>query len=95
MEPLLAAAGPAFKLFGKEKYLRTHVNYDPGDHNFGQDNRQALYRMLGDCFYPADHNFSSVEIPCDNEVKTNTVLDIELPSGSGKMIGPLTPGAPA
>src|SRR5256885_5993476 len=50
MEPLMAAAAPAFKLYGKENYLRAHVNYDPGTHNFGLDNRQALYRMFRDQF---------------------------------------------
>jgi len=29
------ASEPFFKLFGKEANLRTHINYDPGNHNFG------------------------------------------------------------
>ena len=79
MEPLIAAAAPAFKLYGKENYLRAHVNYDPGTHNFGLDNRQALYRMFRDHFYPGDENLSATEIPCDKELKTNIVVDVELP----------------
>jgi hypothetical protein len=43
LPPLLNAATPIFNLYKKPKGLRWHVNHDPGNHNFGQDNRQALY----------------------------------------------------
>ncbi|MCH8831051.1 MAG: acetylxylan esterase, partial [Planctomycetes bacterium] len=41
--PLLEAAAPIFKLYGKEDNLRSHVNKVPGNHNFLIDNRQQLY----------------------------------------------------
>src|SRR6185437_8941312 len=51
LPPLLDAARPIFKLYGKDKALRSHINDDPGTHNYEKDNRQAFYRMVGDFFY--------------------------------------------
>ena len=42
-----------FRLLGVESNLRAHVNHDPGTHNYGLDNRQAFYRMIGDHFFRA------------------------------------------
>jgi hypothetical protein len=77
LQPLLDAARPAFALYGREDALRSHVNVDPGDHNFGLDNRQALYRMVGDSFFPGDPSYDPKEIA--SEVKTAQELEIELP----------------
>ena len=52
LPPLLDAAGPIFGFTASEDALRSHVNDDPGTHNYELDNRQAFYRMLGDFFYP-------------------------------------------
>jgi hypothetical protein len=79
LPPLLEAATPIFKLYGKEKLLRSHVNDNPGTHNFEKDNRQALYRMIGDVFYPDDKGYSAEEIDCRKEVKTKEQLTVELP----------------
>jgi hypothetical protein len=79
MQPLVDAAAPIFKLYGHESALRTHVNFDPGDHNFGQDNRQAFYRMLGDFFAGAEDSFSALEIPSEGEVKSYEDLSVALP----------------
>ena len=51
LPPLMDAAMPIYKLYDEADQLRWHVNEDPGTHNFGRDNRQALYRMIGDFFY--------------------------------------------
>src|SRR5262245_33676128 len=64
LPPLLKTAGPIFKLYGKEKHLRSHVNHDPGTHNYEKENREVFYRMLGDFFYPGDKAYSAKEIPC-------------------------------
>src|SRR4051794_21598903 len=45
LPPLLEAATPIFSLYGKPENLRSHVNTDPGTHNYFLDNRQAHYRM--------------------------------------------------
>ncbi|MCX6904274.1 MAG: hypothetical protein NTW03_12515 [Verrucomicrobia bacterium] len=78
LPPLLEAALPVYKLYGREQCLRSHINQEPGDHNFGQDNREASYRMIGDFFY-AGQPFDSREIPCEREVKAHTNLLVALP----------------
>jgi dienelactone hydrolase len=82
LPPLLDAARPIFKLLGKPENLRTHINYEPGTHNFDRENREAFYRMLGDHFYPGDKEFSPVEIPCNAEIKTAGQLRVELPANN-------------
>jgi dienelactone hydrolase len=81
LPPLLRAAEPAFRLFGKADALRSHVNHDPGDHNYGRDNREAFYRMVGDFFF-AGEAFDAKEIPSDDEVKKPAELTVELPEGN-------------
>jgi hypothetical protein len=75
---LRAAAEPVFQLYGKKDRLRSHVNDDPGNHNYEKDNRQAFYRMLGDHFYAGSKDFDSREIPCDKEVKSKEELAVDL-----------------
>jgi hypothetical protein len=79
MQPLVDAAAPIFKLYGREEALRTHVNYVPGDHNYGQDNREAFYRMLRDFMAEPEESFSALEIPSEAEVKTYEQLTVPLP----------------
>lgn len=78
LPPLLEGAGPIFRLLGQPEALRSHVNDDPGTHNFEQENREALYRMLGDFFYKGQP-FDAKEIPCPNELKTKEELAVALP----------------
>jgi dienelactone hydrolase len=77
--PLLREALPFFRLFNAEKNLRYHLNFDAG-HNYGEDNREALYRMLGDFFYPGDPNFRRTEIPVTSEIRTAEALAVEMPA---------------
>ncbi|HUE71957.1 MAG TPA: acetylxylan esterase [Pirellulaceae bacterium] len=85
LPPLLEAARPIYKLLGKEANLHDHVNYDPGTHNFEQDNREALYRVVGQHFYPdlvkSRDQWSrfSQEIDSQSEVKKPEELNVELP----------------
>jgi dienelactone hydrolase len=79
LQPLVDAAAPVFELFGKRHNLRTHINYDPGTHNYEQDNREALYRMLRDHFYMGSSGFNVKEIPSEEEIKTAEELFVELP----------------
>src|SRR5262249_1475545 len=58
---------------------RSHVNHDPGTHNYLLDNRQAFYRMVADAFYHGDSTFSAKEVPSDGEVKSEKALNIPLP----------------
>ncbi len=82
LPPLLDAARPVFKLYGKEDALRSHINSDPGTHNYEKDNRQAFYRMVGDFFYPGDHSYSAAEIPSEKELKTKDQLNVPLPASN-------------
>jgi hypothetical protein len=80
LPPLWEAATPFFKLYDKEGAFRSHVNDDPGSHNYERDNRQAFYRMVGDHFYPGDAAFDAQEIASDAFVKTKEELDVALPA---------------
>ncbi len=80
LPPLIEAARPIFKLYGKDENLRSHVNFDPGTHNYLRDNREALYRMLGDHFFPDDATFDPTEIPCDDELLSQEELNVPLPA---------------
>ncbi len=82
LPPLLAAATPIYKLYNAESSLRYHVNYDPGSHNFEVDNRQALYRVFGEFFYPHDPGFDPHELPTVGEIKTAGELEVALPEGN-------------
>jgi Acetyl xylan esterase (AXE1) len=79
LPPLLDAAQPIYTLYGQTSALRSHINYVPGTHNFERDNREALYGMIGD-FFIGDPKFDATEIPSDAEIKTNTLLTVELPA---------------
>jgi hypothetical protein len=79
LPPLIAAAAPIFSLHGRRNFLRTHINFKPGTHNFGIDNRQQLYRFIGDVFYPGDKKFNRNEIPSEKEIKTYDELIVLLP----------------
>jgi dienelactone hydrolase len=79
---LRAAAEPVFKLYGKKAFLRSHVNDVPGNHNYGKDNRQAFYRMVGDHFFAGDKTYDAKEIPSEKEGKSKADLLVELPAGN-------------
>ena len=80
LPPLLEAARPIYALHGVPLHLRWHVNHHPGDHNFGLDNRQALYRMFDDFFRPPGGPSQANEIPSDDELLEARVLDVPLPA---------------
>lgn len=83
LPPVLDAATPVYRLHDKIQHLRWHVNHDPGTHNYDVDNRQALYQMLGDHFYPADPAYETRELPCADEIKTAEELAVPLPTPNG------------
>lgn len=80
LPPLLAGCRPIYSLFGETDRLITHVNHVPGDHNFGQDNREAFYRAIGTFFYDRSNDFDSLEIACEaDEVKKLEELLVTVP----------------
>jgi hypothetical protein len=80
LPPLVGAAEPIYQLYGKPDHLRTHVNHDPGNHNYGLDNRQQFYGMLKDFFFPGRRDVNAAEIPSEKEVKTADELKVGVPA---------------
>jgi len=80
--PLARAATPIFSVFDEEDNLRFHVNLNPGDHNYGQDNRQAFYRLIGDHWFTDDPDFDPAEIAVSDEIKTAEELHVPLPENN-------------
>lgn len=82
LPPLLAAGGPIYELYGVPQNLTSHVNEDPGTHNFLVENREALYTKIGLAFYPEVKEFLTKEIPSDAEEKTAEQLAVPLPENN-------------
>lgn len=79
LPPLEEAARPKFKLMGREKYFRTHINTDPGNHNFEEDNRRQLYKMLGHTFFGDDKAIPLEESHTPLEIQSMAKLHVPLP----------------
>jgi hypothetical protein len=82
LPPLVSAAEPVYELFGKPQNLRTHVNDNPGTHNFGLDNREQFYALLKDFFFADRSDIPYKEIESQHEVKTPEELAVPLPKGN-------------
>ncbi|MBI1346588.1 isochorismatase family protein [bacterium] len=81
LAPLQEAATPVYDLLGVPQRLRTHVNSDPGTHNFLLDNRQALYCMLRDQWFDGDESrFATIEQPLQDEIQSRETLSVPLPT---------------
>jgi len=76
---LLDAAIPAYLTLGRAHALRWHVNDEPGTHNYERENREAVYRMIGDFFFERPGDFAATEVPIKDEIKTAEQLHVELP----------------
>ncbi|MFH1417137.1 MAG: acetylxylan esterase [Planctomycetota bacterium] len=73
-EPVL----PLYERYGAGSQFQFYSHLDPGDHNYGRDNREALYRFLNRQFYP-DGSRLDEEIPCEEELKTPEELRVGVP----------------
>ncbi len=82
LPPLRDAASPKFKLLGREKYFRTHINHDPGTHNFEADNRRQLYKMLSHVFYGNETAVGLKEKHTDKEIFNSEQLHVNLPKNN-------------
>jgi len=78
LAPLMVAVRPVYTMYDAEGRLRSHANFDAG-HNYGQENREALYGFLKEFFYAADPKFSAEEIPSAKEVRSAEELRVPLP----------------
>jgi dienelactone hydrolase len=81
LPPLQAAAGPVYELFKASDRFRTHINHEPGTHNFERENREMLYRLVGDSFFPGDTGFerSDLSVP-ESELKDGEELAVPMPA---------------
>lgn len=80
---LLQAVKPVFHLLGEDNRLQYHVNYNPGTHNYGRDNRETFYRFLGQFFYPDKKDYREKEFPlAEGEIKTPKQLHVDLPANN-------------
>lgn len=80
------AARPTYRLFDQKKNFRTHINHDPGTHNFDRDNREALYRLVGDYFFSEDSAFDPTDIPVsDYEIKSGEELAVPIPDDNATL----------
>jgi len=88
LPPLEAAARPVYELFKAPDRFRTHINHEPGTHNFERENREALYRLVGDSFFPPDIKFdrSDISIP-EFELKTEEDLAVPMPAANATLRG--------
>ena len=80
LPPLLEAARPVYSLLSAADNLHEHINYDPGTHNFERDNREALYKVIGQHWFGGDAAYSPNEIECQADVRTAEQLAVELPA---------------
>lgn len=79
MGPLLQTARQVYALHGAHDKLRYYINHGNG-HNYDQDSREELYRLLGDEFLGGRGEYK--EISADAEVRTADQLRIPLPENN-------------
>lgn len=80
LPPLVESVAPIYRLFGQPGNFRAHVNHDPGDHNYGADNRRAFYQFTADLWSRPGQTYNPQEIPSDDEVRTEAELAVALPA---------------
>lgn len=79
LPPLAEHIKPIYEKLGKSDHWGTHINYDPGTHNYKEDNREAFYRFIGKQFFSNDTSFNTKEILSEEEVKSADELRVPLP----------------
>lgn len=85
LPPLLRAAEPVYEMYHAAHRLRAHNNMvvdpEPIGHNFGRENREALYRFIGEYFQDGDPRFPRQELPvAEGEMKSTSELEVDLPT---------------
>jgi len=86
LPPLAEHIKPIYEKLGKPDRWGTHINYDPGTHNYKEDNREAFYRFVGRQFFSGDAAFPTKEIPSEDEVKSADELRVSLPEQNADFI---------
>ena len=75
-----------YRLYGEPDSFQTHVNTDPGDHNYDQDNREAFYRFLDahGFFAESPHGTSEIQISHE-EILTGDELAVPIPKDNATL----------
>lgn len=82
LSPLLDAARPFYALYGHEEHLTSHVNHEPGTHNYKADNRRALYRFLADHFWEGKDPHDGRDLDVRVDVLERKELYVALPEAN-------------
>jgi hypothetical protein len=80
-DPVLAL----YEKLGIADRFEWHANDFPGTHNYGQDNREAMYRFLNKHFLAGQETIDE-DIPCANELKSMEELAAGVPKGNADYI---------
>ena len=78
---LKQVAEPIYRLYDRAENFSTHINYDPGTHNFDRDNREALHRLVGQHFFAGDLSFDPQDLPvAEKDIRSEEELSVPLPA---------------
>lgn len=85
LEELERVGKSFYRLSSVAQNFQTHINHDPGTHNFDRDNREALYRFLHRHGFMDEKNQPTGEptleiVVDDAELKTAAELAVTLPA---------------
>jgi dienelactone hydrolase len=79
---VIEPARRVFDLLGAGAMMETHVNTDPGTHNYEADNRSALYAFLNKHFRLST---PETDLPWEEEILTEEECRVGLPAGNGTL----------
>lgn len=77
------AVVPTFEAFNAADCFEWHGNESPGTHNYGEDNRQALYRFLNKYW---QLGAPAIDIHRPHDILTETALEVGLPEKQHTML---------
>jgi hypothetical protein len=72
------AVRPFYELFRAENGFKFHDSLEPGDHNYGPDNRRQAYRFINAHFLPKEE-WIDQELDCSGEILTEPQATVSLP----------------
>ena len=80
LERLETVGRDIYGLCGAAENFQTYINHDPGTHNFGRDNREALYRLVHQHMLGRETAQKPLDLRVDDaEIKTGEELCVPMP----------------
>lgn len=77
---------PVYGLYGAASDFRFHINEDPGDHNYGQDNRIQFYKFVDEYLVP-ESDWGGVELPTEGEILPVEQTNVGIPENNATIVG--------